>query len=278
MFPVPEGFPCYSVRWQLLVLNAVRTFPGARWLCRESDSGSLGSSLALTRHRKSWKACALGPGRAVGAGMAGPGHWKMSGAYWAVPHPSQDWPEVPLDRKEVAGLAGPVFGPCSATPGLMDLSSSCGGGSPSGTVPSQCSLDPFPSLSPLRASCPRDLFQEGSGWRHLRFQVPRESWGESWVSSALGVSDDAWSLQGAGGLGGPESLAAPSSPCTVHSVPPPLDSDQESWPELAFLLVSPSLRRRAHRGNGLCSPVSLWAPCPRHKLSLCSNAGDFPKS
>lgn len=23
----------------------------------------------------------------------------MSGAYWALPHLSQDWPEVPLDRK-----------------------------------------------------------------------------------------------------------------------------------------------------------------------------------
>ena len=31
-------------------------------------------------------------------------------------------------------------------------------------------------------------------------------------------------------------------------------------------------------GRPLCSPVSLWAQCPRHKLSLFSNAGDFPGS
>ena len=31
-------------------------------------------------------------------------------------------------------------------------------------------------------------------------------------------------------------------------------------------------------GRPLCSLVSLWAPCPKHKLSLFSNAGDLPRS
>lgn len=199
----------------------------------------------------------------------------MSGAYRALPHQSQDLPEVPLDRKEVAGLEGPVFGPCSATPGLMDLSSSRGGGSPSGTAPSQCSLDPFPTLSPL-TSCPRDLFQEGSGWRHLRIPVPRESWGESWASSAPGASDGAWSLQGAGDLGGPGAWQL--LPHLAWPMPFPHPRTRTRRIGLfVFLLVSPSPRRRAHRGNGkgyLLLGPSLWEATVFPGVTL----GSMPKT
>lgn len=58
-------------RWQLSVLDTVRTFSGHAGFAMKVIRG-LGSSLALTWDRKSGRHVP-GPGQAVGAGMAGPG-------------------------------------------------------------------------------------------------------------------------------------------------------------------------------------------------------------
>lgn len=55
----------------------------------------------------------------------------------------------------MAGLVGPACGPCCAAPGLRGRLSQW-------HRPHPALTGPLPNLSPLVASCPQDLFQEGS--------------------------------------------------------------------------------------------------------------------